>query len=266
MIATPASADDPVVATVNDRPIYGSCVTAQAARGATKQQALDQCIGFELLAQRAAKYATDPEVAEATTTALVSQFIAREYEDKYTKPSDFGDYWTKSLERNKQMVEHGEARASAYIRVPFSKTPTPEEIEAKHAFADEIAKKLADQRGLTAPDLQDLATQLLPQHPDIQFQAVPAYLDNGGLVEEYARALFSIPEVGRTSAATRTPYGWDVILFSEVFPAEHLSPDEVVKKMLPEVKRSYFSVWSRQIASGVSVKLYDQNVGKLENL
>jgi len=41
---------DVQVATVEGRPVWGSCVTAQTARGATKQAALDQCIGFELMA------------------------------------------------------------------------------------------------------------------------------------------------------------------------------------------------------------------------
>lgn len=266
MIATPASPEDVVVATVNARPIYASCVTAQAARGATKQQALDQCIGFELLAQRATTHATDADVVEATKTALVSELVAHEYEDKFTKPADFGDFWTKSVEHNKQLIDHGEARASAYVRVPVKKGASPDEDAAAHALADDLAKKLAGASGLTGPHLQDIATKLVDGRGTIEYQPVPAYLDNGGLDPVYAKALFAIPEVGRTSQAVRTPWGWDIVLFSEVFPAEHLTPDEVAKKMLPEVKRSYFNVWAREMGKAVSVKLFEQNVGKLEDL
>ena len=46
-----AAHDDVQVATVNGRPVRGSCVTEQAARGATRDDALKQCIDFELMAQ-----------------------------------------------------------------------------------------------------------------------------------------------------------------------------------------------------------------------
>src|SRR5688500_1194279 len=89
-IAAPAR-DDVQVATVNGRPVWGSCVTGQGARGATRDEALAQCIDFELLAQAAEArgLAVDPDVVLATRTALVSQLVAREYEDKYDGPEDF---------------------------------------------------------------------------------------------------------------------------------------------------------------------------------
>src|SRR5262245_24622681 len=73
-LPTPA-ADDVQVATVNGKPVWGSCVTAQGAHAASKQDALKQCIDFELMAQAADArgLATDPDVALATRTALVSQ-------------------------------------------------------------------------------------------------------------------------------------------------------------------------------------------------
>jgi len=89
LIAMPTGAHDVVVAKVNGRPVYGACVTAQVTRGATKQQALEQCVDFELLAQLAESFATDAEVIDATKTALVSTLVARDYEDKFTKPADF---------------------------------------------------------------------------------------------------------------------------------------------------------------------------------
>lgn len=265
LTATPASAADVVVATVNGKPVYGSCVTIQAGRGATKQQAFDECISFELLAQAAQAYATDPEVVGETKTALVSQFIAREYEDKYTSPKDFGPAWNRFVELNKMKVEHGEARGSAYLRITLT-NPTPEQEATAKALAEELATKLAGERGLTAAHLKDLGEQIIAGRAKLDFAVVPAYLDNGGLAKEYAEALFAIPEVGRTSKAVRTSWGWDIILFSEVFPAENLPPDEVVEKMLPELKRSYFTTWARQVASGITVKLHTENVPLLEDL
>lgn len=266
MTAMPAGAEDVVVATVNGQPVYGSCVATQAARGATKQGALDECIGFELLAQQAVPYATDDEVVHETKRALVSQFIAREYEDKYTSPKDFGAAWDKFVELNRLKVDHGEARASAYVRLVLPKNATPEQDAAAKALAEEVAAKLREERGLTGVHLKELGEQIVGTRGTVEISNVPAYLDNGGLVKEYADALFAIPEVGRTSGAVRTSWGWDVILLTERIAAEKLSPDETRAKILPELKRSYFGTWAKQVAKGVSIKLFDENIPKLEDL
>jgi len=50
----PAGPGDAVVATVGGRPVWASCVAAQAARGTrTRRAALGECVDFELLAQAA---------------------------------------------------------------------------------------------------------------------------------------------------------------------------------------------------------------------
>jgi hypothetical protein len=199
--------------------------------------------------------------------ALVSQLIAREYEDKYNSPADFGPAWDRFLELNKTKVEHGEARASAYLRVPLpKKNVTPEQEALAKSLAEEVAQKLAPERGLTAAHLKDLGMQIVGARAKAESQAVPAYLNNGGLVKPYADALFAIPDVGRTSAAVRTEWGWDVVLLTELIPAEKLTPAQVVEKFLPELKRSYFTAWTKQIAKAVNVKVFDENVPKLEGL
>ena len=270
LIATPSGAEDVVVARVNGRPVYGSCMKAQAARGATKQQALEQCIDFELLAQQAVAFATDHDVVHETRAALVSTLIAREYEDKFKRPSDFGVYWDRSLEKNRLRIEHGEVRASAYIRIPLAKTATAAEDAAAHALADEIAAAAAKERGLMAPHLDEIAKRVLAGRGTYETAAVPPYLDNGGLVPEYARPLFdAIKEVGRTTpSAVRTPWGWDVILLTELIPAAKPTPEELVETVLPDMKRSYFPLWATQVAQrlGVTVKIYDDKVPLLESL
>ncbi len=266
LVASPAHRDDVAVATVNGRPVFGSCVTTQAARGASKQHALDECIAFELLAQQATSYATDPEVSLATRTALVNQFIAREYEDKLTKPADFGPFWDKALERNRRVIDHGEARASAYARVTIEKTASAAQDAAARAIAEEVAKATQNERGLTPAHLNEIALRVAAGRAKIDFGAVPSYLNEGGLDPSYATPLFAIPEVGRTSGAVRTPWGWEVILFSDVIPPEKLSPDEITAKVLPDVKRSYFAIWANQLAAKSSVKIFDANVPLLEDL
>ena len=268
LTAMPAGASDVQVATVNGKPVYGSCVAKQAARGATKQQALEQCIAFELLAQQAAQYATDPDVTLATHTAMVSELVAREYEQKFQQPTDFGAFWSQIVDKNRERLVHDEARASAYVRVPVPKGASPADEANAKAIADELAAALNKERGLMMPNLQEIALRVVGTRAKLESQAVPAYLNNGGLVDEYAKPLFAIPEVGRTTGPVRTPWGWDIILLTELIPAAHPSESELVEKALPDVKRIYFPQWVAQLGTklGVSVKVFDDNVPKLENV
>lgn len=269
LIAMPAGPDDVVVARVNGKPVYGACLKAQAARGASKQDALQQCIDFELLAQQATGFATDPEVVLATRTALVNEIIAREYEDKFTRPAEFGPFWDQMVARNRQHVSHGEVRASAYVRVPVAAKASAADDAAAKAAADELAAALAGERGLMAPHLEKFAQSVIGTRAKYEIAVVPPYLNEGGLVDEYAKPLFGITEVGRTwPTAVRSQWGWDVILLTELIPAAHPTPEEVIKQALPEVKRSYFSLWVAQVAQklGVTPKIFDDKLPLLEDL
>jgi len=263
-----ASKDDVQVAAVNDRPVWGSCVTAQAARGATRDEALQQCIDFELLAQAAEirDLALDPEVVLQTRTALVSQLVAKEYEDKYTRPEEFGSFWTRSIERNKGRFDHPEARGSVYARVDVAKdAPPAADAKAKQQI-DELYAALAAERGLMKPHLEEIAKRIVG--PDVKVAAVPPDLRHGRLDDTYSAALFSVPEIGRVAAPVRTPWGWDIVLWDSVVPEVHAPPEEVVAQALPEIKRSYFPHWVNQIAKnlGVKIEIVEKNLPLLENL
>lgn len=268
LIAT-AARDDVQVATVAGRPVWGSCVSAQAARGATRDDALAQCIDFELMAQAAEArgLAMDPDVVLATRTALVSQLVAREYEDKLTKPSDFGAFWTRSLERNRGRFDHPEARGSVYVRVNVPSNAPPDVEQAAKQRIEKIYAALANERGLMKPHIEEIARATDPASGDLKIAATPAALRHGQLVEPYAAALFSIPEIGRVSPPARTRWGWDVILWDSVVPEVHATEDEIVAAAMPEIKRGYFSHWVNQIAKslGVRIEIVEKNVPLLEN-
>lgn len=269
LIATGAH-DDVQVATVNDRPVWGSCVAAQAARGASRDDALQQCIDFELLAQAAEMrdLATDPDVIRETRTALVSQLVAREFEDKLTRPEDFGSFWTRSLERNRGRFDHPEVRGSVYVRIDVAKdAPPAADAEAKQVI-DAIYAALASERGLMKPHLEAIAKRVAGDHPNLKIAAVPPDIRHGRLHDSYAGPLFEIPEIGRVSPPVRTPWGWDIILWDSVIPERHATPDEIVAEALPEIKRAYFPQWVNQIAKslGVKIQVIEPNLPLLENL
>lgn len=267
MVATRASADDVIVATVNGRPVWGSCVAIQAKRGATKQDALQQCVDFELLAQTADQrgYGLDAEVARATHGAMVSELVTT-YEDGYQDPAQFGAFWQKAYKQGIWHLRHENYRASSYVRVEVPATATPAEVAAKKLVADRIAAALAHETGLLGPSLLALAQAAVPGEP-LKHEDVTAYRA-GGLEGNYAKALFALPEIGRASPVVRTKWGWDVIVWTDDVPAADPSEAEVIAKLLPDVKIAYFARWVDAIGKslGVHVTLDEANIAKLEAL
>ena len=267
-IAQQQGADDVVVAQVNGRPVWGSCVTAQS-KGKTKQAALDECIAFELLAQAAEArgLATDPEVVEATRSALVNRVVEIGFEDKYKSPADMREILDKHVERNKAKLTRPELRSSAYVRLPLTKPlAEAEEPPAKLAL---LAKRVADERGMMPSHLRAIVEEMFgaskpPAGPEV---SEVGYFAKDGLVPAYAEPLFSIPDVGRTyPELVRSRFGWDVVLLTGVLPAKTYTREEAAAEAFPEVRTAYFNVWVDQIgrALGVKIKIDPKQVAKLE--
>lgn len=265
-IATPA-AGDLVVATVNGRPVYGSCVAAQAQH-ATREAALAECVGFELMAQAAERrgLATDPDVIDATRTALVNRLVEVVYEDGFTKPADFGPIWDQLRAKTIVRLRHGDYRGSTYVRVPLPKNADPAAEAAAHALADQIAAALANETGLMGPHVVEIADKVAAGR-EIQHADVVPYVESA-LEDNYAHALFSISEIGRASPAVRTKFGWDVIAWTSDVPPADMPDSEIALQLLPDVKRGYFPLWVEHIAraSGIHHERIETNVPLLEDL
>ena len=268
LVATPAPGDN-VVARVDGRPIFASCVAVQAAHARLSARgALARCIDFELLAlaaERAGK-ATDREVVLATKSALASRAVELVYEDAFTKPADLGSAWTRATDTRLSrspiwQFQHDEFRASTYVRVPVPEHASADADAAAHALADRIAVAAHDERGLFGADLRALAEHVTPleacapQHYQPCWQDVPPYREGGLGDAAYATALFAIPEVGRASAAVRTALGWDVIAWTDVVPKAAPSPAELDAKLLPIVQRAYFGTWVDGLARGMGLRV-----------
>ncbi len=269
LTAPAAGSDDFVVASVNGRPVWSSCITAQAAVAdgevaQRRDRALHECVDFELLAQAAEArgLARDPSVATAHHTELVSRLIARDFEDVYKTPADLKGAFDAVIAQNAALQHQPEFRASAYVRVKIPDHPSPEVDAQAHALADRIAAAVADRTGLFAVDLfavgdafaKDSALPIL--HADTNFSAAAR------LVPSYGAALFALPEVGRTSAAVRVVVpnhpedgGYEVILWTDVVPAKDLTHEQLVTELFPEARRRYFTRWVDQIARDLHVEV-----------
>jgi hypothetical protein len=79
--------------------------------------------------------------------------------------------------------------------------------------------------------------------------------DAARLVPSYSAALFSIPEIGRTSSALRTQWGWDVVLWTKDLPPRDISEAELSDELFPEMRLAYFNAWSKAAGKGVKVQV-----------
>jgi hypothetical protein len=176
--------------------------------------------------------------------------------------------WTQLYAKSKIRFDHPEYRASAYVRVDVPEGAPPAQDEAAHALINEVAAALSRERGLLPTQMKEIAERVVGTRATLSYAIVPPYTQISTLDLTYANAMFAIPEIGRTSPATRTPWGWDVILYFDVVPEEHASQDKIATELLPEVKRAYFAQWTNQIIQklGVKIEVVDKNLPLLENL
>lgn len=252
-IATGKGSADSIVAQVNGRPVWASCVEAQAtalgsAAGDAKKRALDECVAFELLAQEAERrgFAGEADVAEATRTAVVSRLVELGFEQRYQTPADLGARLEKWFADNQWRMHRPELRSSAYLRIPGDSP------EAK-AMAQAIYEQLASRTGLFASDLQDAIAALPPGSPKAEFANL-SIKNREDLVPEFSNVLFAIPEVGRVAPPAKTAWGWDVILWTGGLSAKETPRAELEAEAFPDLRRSMFPIWVAQIARDLGVK------------
>jgi len=250
-IATSSGPTDEIVAQVNGRPVWASCVAAQGAKLGTaadaRKKALDECISFELLAQEADKrgLASDAEVVDATRTAMVNRLVETGFEQKYTKPSDLGARVEKWFQANEWRLHRPEMRSSAYLRVVGDSA-----VAEKTARA--IYDTLANETGMFPMNLQD-ASKLPAASPKVEFANV-SIKPREQLDPVYANALFAIPDVGRVSPPTKTQWGWDLILWTGGLSAKETTRAELEAEAFPDLRRSMFPIWVAQVARDLGVK------------
>jgi hypothetical protein len=276
-IASPRlTADDLEVAKVNGQPVWSSCVAEQAqaitAPSRTPDErraaALDQCIAFELLAQAAASrgLAASHEITDATRAAEVNRLVATDFEQRYRTPDDLKPAIDAVMKRNEWRMHIIQLRASTFARFLVPKEAPPELDARAHALADRLAAELAGQTGLYNVHLTDAARRIAASS-DIKLETAdvrPMHQDD--LVDAYAAALYAIPAVGRVSPAVRTPWGWDVVLWTGGVEPKETSREELVAEMFPEIRRRQFQLWVTQLSKrlGVHVEIDQDTVGKLD--
>jgi len=268
--ATPAGPADVVIARVDGRPIYGSCVAAQGARGRSLRQAVDECIDLELLAGAAAArgLARDPRVIEAYRTALVSRFVEVELTRRSTRVEDIpAPLADRAFEKLAWRTRQPELRSGVYVRATLPQgTPadSPDE-QAARALIEEVHAEVAGRRDLVPADLFAIGERIAAARgARVDFEVRPFRTARTGPANHaWAGALFDIPAIGAVSEPVRTPWGWDVILWTDSTPAREMTRAEVLAEALPELRRAWFLQWSHELARGTRIETYPERLGAL---
>ena len=227
-----AAAGRLVVARVDGEPVYGDCVARQAAAtGGDLRAALDDCIRFELLAQEALRrgYLADPEVAEVRRREMVRELIGAEFASTIDEPSDLSraeleELWKTRLEAS---YNRPERRRATYCRVGVKKkTPRGGERDLKgKAYAEQIHRAMQGLR--FSPELLAFTCHLASGGRKVKttttqtvaFDATGA-APTARYAREFADAAFSVDQAGHVSRPTRTEWGWDIVLVTEILPPE----------------------------------------------
>lgn len=263
MVAAGASPDDVVVANVNGRPVWGSCVSIQAKRDPklTRAQALDQCISFELLAQEAESrnLATDSEVILETRTALVTSLVDR-FDSQYRdEPASLAPKIDQILAVDGPRFARPVMRQSSHALIKVAAT-APEPLQRRaQDLAAQLHAKLANETGLLPQHFEAIAKTIEVDAPlERVIESIPPVpRERSGLDEGFTAALFAIPEVGRVSPVTKTPFGYHVILFADEIPPGSLTREMV----LLGLRRELFIDWVGGLMKNVDTEIHPELLG-----
>ena len=272
----PDTPDDVVVARVNERPIFASCVSTQSqAHQIEKKQALQECIDFELLAQAADDAGTlhHPEVQAAGKRELVRSFVRARYEIR--SPADLPESLVKQLwdQSNVPRYNHPELRNIVFCRIAITKGQGPESDEYKAAekFLNQTYEKLRhrndlEKNDLFAPCYEQYEAAGVHKMELLTFRLTP----KRGFQAAFRATVFDGPETaGMVLPPLYTQFGWDLMLLTEVKPAKETSMAQVdgeLRKALFEVpvfepkRDAIFQTWYAPFAKARHIEVHAESL------
>jgi hypothetical protein len=148
-----------VVARVGEVPIFAGEVRAQALRtGKPARAALDELVGFHLLAEKARALGIEPDAAAAVPAELlVQRLIERDFE-AVTRPADLPEQdLRRSYERARDWFVHSRLVEIAILSVYTGALMKPEPRARARATAAELSQAISARPARTAEDFLEVA-------------------------------------------------------------------------------------------------------------
>lgn len=265
LVATPAGPGDLVVATVDGRPVYGSCVAAQVRPGVDRKAALDECIALELAAQEAERRGLDkdPEIAEETTRVLAAALVDRAFTAKYRSIADLPPQLVEEVwRRNQARQKRDEYRMTFYARVDdLGPEGTPVDRAARET-ALAAAKTLAGRSDLFPRDVEAAVKAALKPGQTMSVGTPEPTVNWGILLPYYRDAVFALTAIGQASPPVRGPYGWDIVLYTDQLPALTQTRAQILDELFPRIRMRWFQMWTSELERALGAERYydDQSI------
>ena len=224
------------VAQVNGVPIFDDCVVRQAKSSElTAQDALQECIDFELLAQEAQSFVKDREVQERGKQELVRAFVTGTY--PITSADDIPleivqKLW--NLPPIRKRYQHPELRNIVFCRIPpATGDAAADSDETGQAFLLNIYEKLKDRTGISE---EDLFGECYPHYKDagiadLELNTFHLY-PRTQYGDQFRAQVFDGPlTAGMVLPLLQSRYGWDLILLTDLRPELNRSFADAEKEL-----------------------------------
>ncbi len=267
---SPAPRGRTQVAQVNGVPIFDDCVVRQAMSSElTAQEALQECIDFELLAQEAQSFVKDREVQERGKQELVRAFVTNTY--PITNADDIPPEIVRKLwdlPPIRKRYQHPELRNIVFCRIPPPEGDAITKLDQTgFTFLQYIYEKL---KGRTDLKEEDLFGECYPHYkeagiPELVLNTFHLY-SRAQYAQQFREAVFEGPQLaGMVLPPLKTQYGWDLILLTDVRPelnrsfgdAEKELRDALFTKPIYESWRTtFFDQWARPMEAQHTVQRF----------
>jgi hypothetical protein len=259
LVATPAGPADLVVATVDGRPVYGSCVAAQVRPGVDRRAALDECVALELAAQEAERRGLHQaaDVAEETTRVLAAALVDRAFTAKYRTVADLPAQLVEDVfKRNAGRLKRDEYRSTFYARVDeLGPQGTPADRAAQEA-AHDAARRLAGRDDLFPSDVEAAVKASLRPGQTMSVGTPEPTVSWGILLPYYRDPVFALTAIGQLTPPARGPYGWDLILYTDRLPALTQTRAQILDELFPRLRMRWFQMWTSELERALGVERY----------
>lgn len=265
------------VAKVNGVPIYDDCVLNQAhGLGLeTEDEALQQCIDFEILAQAARDkgYLSHPSVVRTSRIESVRALIERVY--PLTSAAGVPDEDLRHLWKTRGLrarYNHDEVRSAHLCLIKPGTDAKQLAVSARQLAQDvydRMRKGTESGIALIAGACNAVKLQDAKQTAAHDVTLLKSAGERKTFAKDFADPLFALAEVGDYSGPHRAPQGWFVILMDNLIPLSAVPFDEAKHDIAVGLMTSKdtlwwrmgkFSEWYAQIAESHSIESFPERI------
>ena len=178
------------------------------------REALSRLQDEQLLAAEAARrgYAERAETRRLARQALVQALLTHDVESEPVSEAELDAAYARARAR----FETPERRKASHVLAYLAKDASEVQERAARAFIEQTCRQLTASN--TPGAVLDELKLAQPPGVALKIEDLPAVADDGQLVPEFRRALFSRATPGVVAQPVRTRFGWHCIVLQSILP------------------------------------------------